>query len=643
MKKKIGVYICHCGGNISDYVDVEKVYAAVKDEAGVALTKITMFACADANQKEMEKDIREHALDGVIVASCSPQLHLVTFRALVERAGLNKYSYLHANIREQASWAHSDNKSGATEKAIRIIKAAIGKVSHAKSLDPLKISIKRAVAVIGAGVSGMKSAIALAKMNCQVYLIEQHHFMGGRTSQWEELFSSNETGKDVITRLYNEIKTHKNIVVYTGATIESNTGSVGNFTMTLKTTPACIRDEFDNHEIQKAIEACPVKVTDTFNFGLTERKAIYMNAGGEYPEKAVIDLENCTRCGECEKVCSSIDFKQQEEHITLEVGSVLFATGFDPYTPEENEFGYEKITNVITLPQFKRLVSMSDNQLHYKGKEIKNIAYIYCVGSRQPEGENKYCSRYCCTAAIFTAIHAKKKFGDIQNYHFTRGVRTYGKQEIYYNESLISGDVYLQSSDNELPEVFQRNGKTIVKINDILTEQRELELNADLVVLVTSMVPRKGNAVSSLFKLPKGRDNFLKEIHMKLRPVETVIDGVTIAGTCQGPMNITESINSALSATVKTYSYVSKKELELEPVIAEIDKDVCTWCNACYETCPFDAVKKVEDKTKSYATINASACKGCGMCLPVCPTDAIELNNYTNQEIEEMINMLAVD
>ena len=168
-----------------------------------------------------------------------------------------------------------------------------------------------------------------------------------------------------------------------------------------------------------------------------------------------------------------------------------------------------------------------------------------------------------------------------------------------------------------------------------------MEVEADLVVLVTGMVPRKDNSVGSLFKLPKGRDRFFNEIHMKLRPVETVIDGITISGACQGPKNIMEAANSALSAAAKSYSYVSKGELELEPIIARIDKDLCTWCNACAQACPFNAVKMEEGKTKTVASINNSACKGCGMCLPVCPTDAINLIAYSNNEIESMIDALA--
>jgi len=641
MNKKIGVYICHCGGNISDYVDVEKVKHSIENDEGVFLAKTTIFACGDANQKDMVDDIKNNNLDGVVVASCSPKLHLLTFRAVTERAGLNKYNYVHANIREQASWAHSDDKAGATETAIRLVKAAVAKVRLAESLYPFIIDSKKAVAVIGGGIAGMRAAIELSDMGCPVTLIEREHFIGGRVAQWNLLFTTSETGKEVVTKLYNNLIERKNITLLTGSDVISSSGSIGDFKLKINKRPRYIKEECHKGNLQKAIDACPVVVPDDFNFNITTRKAIYHNFPSEYPQYPVIDIKNCTRCGECEKICESVDFSEKEEIIEIEVGSVLMATGFDSYTPTDGEFGYNHFENVVTLPQFKRIIELNNKKLIFKGKEIKNIAYIYCVGSRQIEGENKYCSRYCCTSVIFAAIHTKNKFGNINNYHFTRGIRTYGKQEVLYAESLKKGDIYLQSYEDDPPVVYQANNKTMVRINDILTSKGELSVEADLVVLVTGMVPRADNSVGSLFKLPKGRDRFFNEIHMKLRPVETVIDGITISGACQGPKNIMESVNSALSAATKSFSYVSKGALALEPIIAKIDKNICTWCGICEKACPFDAIKMVKDETKDVAAINNSVCKGCGMCLPVCPVNAINLVAYSDNEIESMIDALA--
>ncbi len=640
MKQRIGVYICHCGGNISDYVDVEKVRQSVVDIDGVYLSKTTMFACADSNQKDMVDHILKHKLDGVVVAACSPKLHLLTFRAVVERAGMNKYNFVHANIREQVSWAHSDDKEGATEKAIHIVKAAIAKVQTAEALDPIKVEATKAVAVIGAGVAGMRAAIELAEAGSEVYLIERAFFVGGRIAQWDDICGTDETGKELVTRLYDEVIKHNHVTLFTGAEVVENSGNVGNFILKVKVTPRHFKLPCSDGKLQEAIDVCPVIVPDEFNFNITNRKAIYHNYPSEYPQLPAIDMENCTRCGECEKVCVNIDFTQKTEYLNLKVGSVLLATGYDPYEPKKGEFGYGEIENVITLPQFKRIVHYCDDKLTYKNKQIKHIVYIYCVGSRQIDGENKYCSRYCCTVNIHTAITVKKKYKNIYNYHFNRGIRTYGKQEVWYDESSSLGDIYMQSFENDPPIVEKRGNQTFVKLKDVLTINKEFEVAADLVVLVTGMVPRKDNSIGKLLKVPKGRDNFFNEIHMKLRPVETVIDGVTIAGASQGPKNIMESVNSALAAATKSFSLVDSGEIELEPTIAIVDEQVCEWCGKCDEACPYDAFEKVEIDGKLVAKVNPVICKGCGMCLPVCPVNAINLIGLADTDVGNMIDAL---
>lgn len=577
MKKKLGVYICACGGNISDYVDIEKVREAVKDEDCLVLAKTTMFACGDTNQKDMEQDIKENDLSGIVVASCSPKLHLTTFRGVSERAGLNKYNYVHANIREQGSWAHSDNKVGATEKAINLVKAAIAKARLAESLEPIKIESKRSVAVIGAGVAGMKAAISLARMKDEVYLIEREARVGGHLSALERISPEGTDGRELLARLEKEVAAEPNITLLTNAEVTGTSGNIGDF-----------------------------------------------------------------------KVDVTIKGSQGEMVKQFVAGSILVATGFNSYTPADGEFGYGNIKSVITLPDFKALISEGGKadadgtmRLYYNNREVQSIAYIYCVGSRQVKGENKYCSRYCCTAAIQSSLDVREKFPHVDNFHFTRGVRTYGKQELIYKESNDKGDVYIQFPDKKPPVVTEENGKVLVKAIDILSEKSESEVAADLLVLVTGMVPDSDTALGNLLKLPKGRDKFFNEIHPKLRPVETVIDGITIAGTCQGPKNVAESVNSALSAAAKSHSFVSKGELELEPIVAYVDKDTCNWCTACTDVCPFSAVSMIEHNGKSVAEINKSNCKGCGMCLPVCPSDSIELISFTNKEMESMIDVLA--
>ncbi|MBS3806070.1 MAG: CoB--CoM heterodisulfide reductase iron-sulfur subunit A family protein [Bacteroidales bacterium] len=643
-KEKIGVFICYCGGNISDYVEVEKVAKVVENEPGVQLVKTTMFTCSDSAQVEIIEKIIENDLDGMVVASCSPKLHLLTFRDVAKRAGLNQYNYVHANIREQCSWAHSDRTDDATDKAVRIIRAAISKVRMSQSLQPIEIEAKNVAAVIGAGISGMRSAIELADQGSQVYLIEKDHFVGGRTAQWGHLFPTNEEGKNLVERLYKQIKERDDITLFTGAEVESLNGNIGNFELGVKITPRYVFGKCDDDFLDQVLKACPLEVEDEFNFGLTKRKAIYKNYREAYPESPVIDMELCNKCGACQKICDGkIDLDQEVEHITFNAGAILLNTGFDPYEPEEGEFGYKTVDNVITLQQFRRLLDMSNGTLEYKGKKIRDIAYIYCVGSRQPDGDNKHCSRYCCTSAIQSALNVKNKYPEVRNFHITRGIRTYGKQETCFTDSSRQGDIYLQFFEGAFPEVEKRGEQTKITVQDALTQNENIEVSADLVVLVTGMVQRKDQSVAEILKVPIGSDKFYNEVHTKLRPVETVIDGVFIAGACQSPKNVRGTMASTLAASAKANSLINSGKIELEPIIATVDTDLCEWCGKCDELCSYNAFEKVEADGKTVAKVNKALCKGCGACTPVCPSDAISIVGYSNEEIEGMIDAFVKD
>jgi heterodisulfide reductase subunit A2 len=563
-KERIGVYICHCGGNISDYVDVAQIKDLVKSEDGVIVSKNVMFACADSNQKEMVKDIEDQKLDAIVVASCSPKLHLHTFRNVALRGGINPYNYTQVNIREQCSWAHSDTPSEASEKAAGLIRAGIRKVSYSEALQNIEVNTTRAVVIIGAGVSGMRAAIDLAKMGNQVYLIEKENAVGGNVAKYKDLFITGQEGNKLVDSLLQQIKSLTNITLFTNATVDKVSGSLGNFMANVKTG---------------------------------------------------------------------------NELLALKAGAILVSTGFDSYQPAEGEYGFGQFPEVITLPEFRKLIDQSKGELVVNNRKIKSIAYIYCVGMRQTKGENKYCSRVCCTTAIHSSLLVHDHFKNIQAYHLFRDIRTYGKQEILYEKSSKNGDIYLKYDEKTPPVVEQSGNKLIVKIKDELTRRQEMELEADLVVLVTGMVPHSDSKkVAELLKIPIGNDKFFNEIHPKLRPVETVINGVFLGGSCQGPKNISESVQSSLSAAAKINALTKNPTLQLEPIIARVNFDSCVWCGKCAEVCEYDAIKPLEMFGKSVAGVNEAVCKGCGICAPVCPNDAIDIAQYSNNEIESMID-----
>lgn len=569
MKQRIGVYICHCGGNISDYVDVEQLSKLIANEDNVVISKDVMFACSDSNQKEMIQDIQEKQLDAIVVASCSPKLHTHTFRNVALRAGINPYNYVQVNVREQCSWAHSDTPLDATVKAYGLVRAGINRVAYSEALENIEIEAQKAVAVIGAGVAGMRAAIELARLGNSVYLIEKEEQVGGRVAQSGKLFMTGEDGKTITQRLLNEVKSLSQINLFTKATLEKVSGSIGNFT---------------------------------------------------------------------------IDVNVDGNLLKLNVGAVLVTTGFDFYQPTKNEYGFGQTQRVITLQEFNQLIENNTTELIIEGRPVKNIAYIYCVGNRQSKGPNRYCSRFCCTAAIHSSVRVHERFNGVKAFHFYRDIRTYGKQELLYRQSSLNGDVYLKFEEKEPPIIEVENGYPVVKVKDYLTSKKEIALKADLVVLVTGMVARSdSNQISEKLKIPIGNDKFFNEIHPKLRPVETVINGVYIGGACQGPKNISESVQSALAGVAKINALLQKGKIALEPIVARVNAEACLWCGKCAEVCEYDAIKPLEMNGKMVAQVNIATCKGCGICAPVCPSDAIEIAEYSNQGIESMIAGFAAE
>ncbi len=630
MRTKIGVYICHCGGNISDVVDVKKVVEAVKDLPNVAVARDFVFMCSEAGQDLIKEDIKNLGLDGVVVASCSPHLHEMTFRNAAKSAGLNPYLVEHVCIREHSSWVHSDNPEAATRKAIWIVKTAVAKVSLAREMEPIKIKMKREVIVIGGGIAGIRCAIDLAKAGIKVHLIEKSPFLGGRAAQIYKLYPSGKSGKELVKELVDELLKYRDkINIYTNAKILSAGGALGDFRVKIEVIPRYVKSNVSKDEIREAIEKCPVKVPDEFNWGLTMRKAIYYR-DLTYPDQPVIDMNACTKCGECRIA----DFDQKPQTIELSGSMIILATGAKPYEPEEGKFGYKVYDMVVTLPIFDRLLEIceGEGQLKYNGKVIRDVAFIYCVGSRGDVHD--YCSRYCCVATLNAALAALERYG-VKSYHVYRDIRTYGKYETYYEESGRKGFIFLKYDPENPPTVEKVGDKLVVKVKDLLTGGEEIEVPVDMVVLSVAMELEPSD-VYTMLRVPFSVDGFLQEVHPKLRPVETAIGGVLLAGTCQFPKDTVETMSSASAAVAKADTYLVKGYAELEPYIAEIDPEKCDGCGECVEECPASAIKIENGKAKLIEAL----CKGCGACGAVCPNEAINLRGYRYDQLRAMIEAL---
>ena len=662
---RIGVYICHCGGNISDVVDVEKVVEEAAKLPDVAVARRNMFMCSDPGQNMIADDIRNEKLDRVVVAACSPSLHEHTFRQTLARADLNPYLYEHVNTREQVSWCSKSDPRGATEKAIRLVNAGVGKARLLASLKPIRVDARQQVVVIGGGVSGLRCAVDLSRRGLAVTVLERSGFVGGRMTQLDRVYPTEDAARDLLRELTGEIDRDPNIRVYTRAEVTAASGYVGNFRVKVRLEPRGVTEKLDSDQVRAVIDACPETVASDFNLGLVQRRAIYLPYPGCYPPVPAIDWEACTHCGRCLEAVGGkgITLKAQPEEIDLTAGAIVLATGFDLYEPRPGEYGYREHAEVITLAQLIRLLDKegpTGGSLQHNGRPIRNVGLIHCVGSRQVEGVhepgpdgrvNDYCSRVCCTATLHAANEIRERFPDVNVFEFYQDIRTYGREhEDYYENASKNGVLFLRYLPESPPVVTGGNASDdspiLVHVKDTLTFGEELEVPADLVVLATGMVPRNIDRLIEMLKLPRSADRFLQEVHPKLRPVELAVNGVFVAGTCQAPMDITESCAAASSVAAKAAALLEKGHIELDPFVARVNPELCRGESKCVDECKYaQAVSLVErdlnGKKVKQAEVNAALCNGCGMCVAVCPHGAIQVEGWRLDQFDAMVDAIA--
>lgn len=660
---RIGVYTCFCGGNISDAVDCEAVRQALEKLPDVVVSRTDMSMCSDAGQAMVEEDIRELGVNRVVIGACAPSLHEQTFRNTVERAGLNPYLYHHVGLREQDSWVHQGNRAGATQKAIILMSAGIAKARLLNPLEPIWLDAKQHALVIGAGVAGLRSALDIARQGIKVTLIEKSPFLGGRMAQLETVFPTDRPAREDLHSLIQKVRKHPHIEVLTRAELVDMSGYVGDYHARVQVESRGIREGV--YVSDAAVLACPVEVSDDFNYGLTKRKAIYQAYPGCYPPIPAIDWQNCTFCGECLKADGrGIDLDQRTESLELNVGAVVVATGFTPYEPPNGEYGYGEYPEVITMPQLIRLMALNGDQgqLEYMGRQIKNIGFIHCVGSRhipgihepQEDGKvNDYCSRVCCTAALHLENELKQNYPDLNIFSIYEDIRTYGRgHEEYYREASENRVTFLRFHAEEGPRVVANPANEeaqplLIKVKDQNTWGMEIEVPVDLVVLVVGIMPNPTDDLVRLLKINAGNDRFLLEVHPKLQPVETAVPGVVLAGTAQGPMNIQESCAAASAASAKVAALLGRGAVELAPYVASVNPGLCDASGNCVEVCPYEDAIALEEiivagQKVVRAVVTPANCAGCGSCISACPNHAIDLQGWTIPQYDAMIDAIAL-
>ncbi|QJW45101.1 CoB--CoM heterodisulfide reductase iron-sulfur subunit A family protein [bacterium BFN5] len=657
--KRIGVFICHCGSNIAATVDCAKVAEAASAFPGVIYSADYKYMCSEPGQEFIKDAIKKYDLNAIVVASCTPRMHEPTFRKTLASGGLNPYMFEMTNLREQCSWVHADIVK-ATEKAIDLVKMSAAKVNRNEALYSTTIPVHKKALVIGAGIAGMQAALDIADAGHQVVLVDREPTIGGKMPMLDKTFPTMDCSACISTPKMVEAAQHPNIELMAYSEVVEVDGFIGNFTVKIRQKAKYV----DHHKCTGCglcETKCPQKVPNEYDLGLGTRACIYKPFAQAVPNKPVIDPRNCRKlvsgkCGLCAKVCptGAVNYEDTDTYFTDTFGAIVMATGYDLYKWEEvyGEYGYGKFADVVTGLHFERMVNASGPtsgkiKRPSDGKEPKSVVFIKCVGSREPAKAKRYCSRACC---MYTAKHAHQvldKIPDANVYVFYMDVRTPGKgYDEFYEATLKDGAYYLRG---RVSKIYQEGDKLIVKGEDSLIG-KQVQVAADMVVLATAMVPSAGSRelAQTVGFLPD-LDGWYQEAHPKLRPVETPTAGVFLAGACQGPKDIPDTVAQAGAAAAKVCGLLSKSQLETNPMTAKSNPSVCSGCGMCIPVCPYKAIQLTSFADRDHhgnriirnvASVNSGLCQGCGACTVTCRPGAIDLQGFKNDQILEEVDAL---
>ena len=652
--QRIGVFICWCGSNIAATVDVEKVAEVIKSEPGVVYSANYQYMCSENGQQLIKQAIKEHNLTGIVIGACSPRMHEATFRKAAESAGLNPYLVEIANIREHCSWIHKDMDE-ATEKAIILVRTAIAKVKLNAPLMAGESPVVKRALVIGGGIAGIQAALDIAEAGFEVDIVEKNATIGGRMAQIDKTFPTLDCSACILTPKMVDCAQHEKIDILSYSEVEDVKGFVGNFSVKIRRKARFV-DETKCTGCKICMEKCPSKKgLNTFNMGLNNRPAIYIPFAQAIPNVAVIDPEQCIKlktgkCGICQKFCGvgAIDYEQKDTFIERQYGAIVVATGFKPIALDNfNEYGYADNKDVITSLELERLMNAAGptNGVLLRPSDMEHpkvITFIQCVGSRDSSGCGKpYCSKICC---MYTAKHAmliREKYPDTEIHVFYIDVRTPGKNydEFYRRAVEQYGVDYIKGM---VGKVYNENGKLMVQGSNLI-DNEQITIESDLVVLATAIEPEPAvRKIATLLTASIDTNNFLTESHAKLRPVESPTAGVYLAGVCQGPKDIPETVSQASACAAKVIGLLVKDKLKTNPCVATPDETMCNGCSQCANVCAYGAITYVDKEfrlgggkteVRRVASVNPAVCQGCGACTVTCPSGAMDLKGFSSKQI----------
>jgi heterodisulfide reductase subunit A len=645
---KVGVYVCHCGTNIAGKVDVPAVVESAAKLPGVVVAREYKYMCSDPGQELLVQDVKDLGLNRVVVASCSPHLHEITFRKATARAGQNPYLLQMVNIREHVSWV-TDDPEVATTKAKALVKAAVLRAYWHQELERRRFPVNPNILIVGGGIAGIHAALTLADAEKQVYLVERQPSIGGHMAQFDKTFPTLDCAACILTPKMTAVKQHPNIHLLTLSEVSEVSGFVGNFQVKVKKYPRYI-DEAKCVGCGECIEMCVYKegkYANEFDVGLGKRKPIYMPFPQAVPSMPLIDRATCIefkshKCPKgCVEVCGdrdAIDFDQPVKEIDLEVGTIIMSTGYKTFDPHRlPQYGYGKFPNVYTSLEVERMVNASGPTLGQvvmrDGRKPQSIGILHCIGSRD-ENTNKYCSRVCCMYSLKLAHLLKEKTAARVTSCYI-DMRTPGKGfEEFYRRVQDEGVRFIRGKVAEVcgwPQSPEEEGKLVLLVDDTLQgESRRLPV--DMVVLAVGMEAQAdAEDVRRKFNLGCSAEGWFLERHPKLAPVDTFTDGIYVAGCCQGPKDIPDTVAQAGAAAAQALSLINRGYVEMEPNTAWIDDKLCSGCHVCVGMCPYTAIHF--DAEKKVAVLNEALCKGCGTCVAACPSGAAQQNLFRDEQL----------
>ncbi|MEM3629725.1 MAG: 4Fe-4S binding protein [Candidatus Bathyarchaeia archaeon] len=637
MEKKaprIGIFVCECGGNIGDVIDVKAVVEAVKKWEGVVVAKFHKYLCSKPAQEMILEAIKKENLDRVVVASCTPRMHLATFQSVLERAGLNPYMLEFVNIREQSSWVHGPHASPeATRKAISLIRGGYERSMELEPLGAISEKGSREILIIGGGIAGITAALELGYLGYKVHLVERKPSIGGNMAKLTKVFPTLDCAQCILTPRMAEVGRNPNVNLLTYAEVQEVSGRPGNYHVKVFMKPRGV-DVEKCRSCGVCAKVCPVTVPDEFNEGLSQRKAAYIEFPQAVPSAYAIDFNACNKCRKCEQLCpaKAINIDDPGKTIELNVGAIILATGYSLYDAKNLDiYGYGNYQDVITMMALERLTSATGPTGGYvkraDGTDVRKMAIVLCAGSRD-KNHVPYCSRICCMYSLKQAFVLKKMLGiDVTIYYIDIRATGKGYEDLYWRDE----EAGVQFVRGRVAEIYKNNenGKLVVLAEDTLTgEPREDEY--DMVALATPMVPSAGlKELAEKIKVAIGEDGFITEKHPKLDPVDSLVTGVFVCGCALSPKDIRDTVSDALGAAAKAALFLKSEYVVTSPEKAFVIADLCNGCQACVPVCPVNAISMVEGK----ARIDPFQCIGCGACIPICPQNAIDFKNSTTKQI----------